>query len=221
YIERLMKDWNSPVYAFFSRPAIEYVDSRRSHVFKCLARGCNKTIRRYLDKGDAKSTSNMWKHARTCYGEDVVNEITNAKDMKTARKAVKNYVANGTITAAFERKGKGKVTYSHRQHTKSETNLRPFEIVADRGFQCLMKTGRPHYYLPHPTTVSWDVKLVFARTRERIAKMLQEYDGELSFSTDAWTSESSHRAFVAVTVHLVHQGAPLSMVLDMVEVAEA
>ncbi|KAM6502846.1 hypothetical protein JOM56_002823, partial [Amanita muscaria] len=209
YIERLMKDWNSPVYAFFSRPAIEYVDSRRSHVFKCLARGCNKTIRRYLDKGDAKSTSNMWKHARTCYGEDVVNEITNAKDMKTARKAVKNYVANRTITAAFERKGKGKVTYSHRQHTKSETKC------------CLMKTGRPHYYLPHPTTVSRDVKLVFARTRERIAKMLQEYDGELSFSTDAWTSESSHRAFVAVTVHLEHQGAPLSMVLDMVEVAEA
>jgi hypothetical protein len=36
-----------------------------------------------------------------------------------------------------------------------------------------MKTGRPEYYLPSPSTVSRDVKKVFARTRERIAAMLQ------------------------------------------------
>ncbi|KIL65171.1 hypothetical protein M378DRAFT_77253 [Amanita muscaria Koide BX008] len=120
-VERLIKEWVSPIYAFFSpTPAIEYTDGRRSHVFKCLARSCSKTIRRYLDKGDAKSTSNMWRHARSCYGEDVVNEISEAKDIKTARKGVKSYLANGTITAAFERKGKGKITYSHRPHTKSE-----------------------------------------------------------------------------------------------------
>ncbi|KIL55689.1 hypothetical protein M378DRAFT_50957, partial [Amanita muscaria Koide BX008] len=99
----LQKDWSSPVYAFFGLvPDIEYVDGRRSHVFKCLARSCSKTIRRYLDKGDAKSTSNMWKHTRSCYGEDVVAQIAEAKDIKTARKAVKGYIANGTITAAFE-----------------------------------------------------------------------------------------------------------------------
>ena len=120
--ERLKKDWNSSVYAFFSPiPDIQYVDSRRSHVFKCLAHGCSKTIRRFLDKGDAKSTSNMWKHARSCYGEDVVNEIAQAKEIKTARKAVKSYIANGTITTAFERKGKGHVGFSLQQHTKSET----------------------------------------------------------------------------------------------------
>ena len=52
-------------------------------------------------------------------------------------------------------------------------NLRPFEVVNDRGFQSLMKTGRPAYYLPHAKTVARDVKLVFARTKERIADMLQ------------------------------------------------
>ena len=52
-------------------------------------------------------------------------------------------------------------------------SMRPFSIVEDRGFQCLMKTGRPDYYLPSASTVSRDVKLVFARTRERIAKLLQ------------------------------------------------
>jgi hypothetical protein len=52
-------------------------------------------------------------------------------------------------------------------------SLRPFKIVEDRGFQSLMKTGRPEYYIPSASTVSRDVKLVFAKTRERIAKMLQ------------------------------------------------
>jgi hypothetical protein len=36
-----------------------------------------------------------------------------------------------------------------------------------------MKTGRPEYYLPSPSTVSRDVRLVFARTRKHVAKMLQ------------------------------------------------
>jgi hypothetical protein len=52
-------------------------------------------------------------------------------------------------------------------------NLRPFKIVSDRGFQSLMKTGRPDYHILSPSTVSRDVKTVFAHTRQRIAKMLQ------------------------------------------------
>jgi hypothetical protein len=50
---------------------------------------------------------------------------------------------------------------------------RPFSIVNDCGFHCLMKTGRPGYYLPSPSTVSRDVRQVFVRTRARVAKMLQ------------------------------------------------
>jgi hypothetical protein len=98
-------------------------------------------------------------------------------------------------------------------------SLRPFDVVKDRGFLSLMKTGRPEYYLPSPSTVSQDVKLVFARTHQRIAKMLQEYDGRLNFATDAWTSPN-HKAFVAISVHLEHDGVPISMILDIIEVAE-
>lgn len=36
-----------------------------------------------------------------------------------------------------------------------------------------MKTGRPEYYLPSPSTVSRDVRVVFARSRQRIAAMLR------------------------------------------------
>ena len=49
---------------------------------------------------------------------------------------------------------------------------------------------------------------------------LQEYDGTLSFGTDAWTSPN-HRAFIAIMVHLEIDGVPLCMVLDMLEVAKS
>ena len=50
---------------------------------------------------------------------------------------------------------------------------RPFQIVNDRAFKSLMKTGRPGYRIPSAETVSKDVKQVFVRVRHRIAKMLQ------------------------------------------------
>ena len=52
-------------------------------------------------------------------------------------------------------------------------NMRPFEIVGDRGYLDLMKTGRPEQYVPSPSTVSRDTKRVFARCRQRVATMLQ------------------------------------------------
>lgn len=114
--------------------------------------------------------------------------------------------------------------------------MRPFSIVAGRGFQSLMKTGRPGYYIPSLETVSRDVKQVFVKARQRIATMLQvryrftylgvfDHDtsfqmhkGALHFGTDAWTSPN-HKAYVAVTVHYELEGVPVSMLLDLVEVA--
>jgi hypothetical protein len=49
--------------------------------------------------------------------------------------------------------------------------------------------------------------------------MLQEYDSALNFATDAWTSPN-HWAYIAVTMHLEQDGKPLSLLLDVVEVAE-
>ena len=116
--------------------------------------------------------------------------------------------------------------------------MRPFSVVEDRGFHALMKTGRPEYYLPSRSTVSRDVKEVFEKVRERIAKMLQvcenlaiyynviltvfeqDHDSMLSFRTDAWTSPNS-KAYIAVTVHLEQNGVPLCMLLDLVEVAKS
>lgn len=49
---------------------------------------------------------------------------------------------------------------------------------------------------------------------------MKEYDGALNFATDAWTSPN-HKAFVAFTVHMEHEGVPISMLLDLVEVAKS
>jgi hypothetical protein len=49
---------------------------------------------------------------------------------------------------------------------------------------------------------------------------LKEYDGRLSFATDAWTSPNQ-RAYVAITVHFEHKGDPVAMLLDIVEVARS
>jgi len=51
-----------------------------------------------------------------------VKEAAAAKDIASARDALKGAVQrDGSITAIFERTGKGKVTYSHCQHTNAET----------------------------------------------------------------------------------------------------
>jgi hypothetical protein len=92
------------------------------HEFKCLARGCKQTVRRFLDKKDARSTGNMRKHVRSCWGAAVLEAAGQAKDAREVReKIVKSVLRDGSITAAFERKGKGNITYSNRQHTKAET----------------------------------------------------------------------------------------------------
>ncbi|KAF9440775.1 hypothetical protein P691DRAFT_612960, partial [Macrolepiota fuliginosa MF-IS2] len=49
---------------------------------------------------------------------------------------------------------------------------------------------------------------------------LKEYDGQLNFATDAWTSPN-HKPFIALTVHLEHNGAPLCLILDIMEVVES
>jgi hypothetical protein len=62
------------------------------------------------------------KHAKKCWGDDVVasaDKAANANDVR--RTTIKGFLDPQSITAAFERKGKGKVTYSHRQHTKTES----------------------------------------------------------------------------------------------------
>ena len=143
----------------------------RCHVFMCAAKPCMhklRGVRQFLDKGDTKSTSNMRKHTKRCWGPDIIALADKADNTNEVRRTtIKGALNPQLIMAAFERKGKGKVTYSHCQHTKTEARAeivrwvseskRPFKIVEDRGFQSIMKTRQPEYYIPCATTVSQDV----------------------------------------------------------------
>ena len=175
--------WTSVVYAFYEEAEIRYKDDRRQHSFKCSNRGCKVRVNRFLDTKDAASTSNLRRHVLDCWGPELLKTAQEMSDRAEVReKIVKSVLTTGTITAHFERK-QGAVTYRNRPFTRAETRTeivkwvcecaRPFNIVKDPGFLVLMKTGRPNYYIPSPSTVARDVKAIFARTRNRVAKMLQ------------------------------------------------
>ena len=116
-----MEEWNSPIYVFFSPvPEIVYVDNHQAHKFKCLERGCKQKIHRFLDTGDAKSTSNLHWHVRSCWGEDVFNTINKLKSITAACEGVEKYTANGSI-AVFTQKDGDRKTFSSHPHTKTET----------------------------------------------------------------------------------------------------
>jgi hypothetical protein len=98
------------------------------HDFTCNAKVCKgkgknpRLVRRYLDTGDRKSTGSLRRHAKICWGEENVARADEAKNIEEARQGLKDAkLINGTITAVFQRTGKGKITYSARQHTRSET----------------------------------------------------------------------------------------------------
>ena len=123
--EQLTGDWTSPIYAFFSPiPDITYdAMGCHAHEFHCTAAYCKgkQIICQFLDTMDHKSTSNLKRHATVCWGSDVVGDALEARDdLKSTRKMLSE-MRDGSITASFQWKGKGKVSYSHRQHTKAET----------------------------------------------------------------------------------------------------
>ncbi|KAG1740591.1 hypothetical protein EDB19DRAFT_1908355 [Suillus lakei] len=132
-IELAEKEWSSPVYAFFEPvPSIEYTGGCRSHVFKCMAKGCKQCVHCYLNKGDAKSMSNMAKHAKNCWGEAAYQAAQGSGTAESAHEmVVQSILQTGLITSAFKRKGKGKITYSHRQHSKTEAHVEIIRWVAE------------------------------------------------------------------------------------------
>ncbi|PBK85213.1 hypothetical protein ARMGADRAFT_1036506 [Armillaria gallica] len=109
---------------------------------------------------------------------------------------------NRSIVSMLKRFGSKIISYSIWPHTKMEVRSHPFNLFANHGFKCLMKMGHPEHYIPHPMTVSHDMKTIFAKTCNQISKYLRMLDGLLSFATDAWMSPN-HCAYVALIAHFV------------------
>ena len=105
-------------------PKVERIGDHKAHVFECTVSSChcrNRFICWFLDTGDAKSTGNLRQHAKVCWGEEVMLAADDTQDIKTAWEVLQCAKGiDGSITAMFQCAAKGRVTYSHRQHTKLE-----------------------------------------------------------------------------------------------------
>jgi hypothetical protein len=106
---------------------VQVVNDRRCHEFICGAPHCKgkgvkgRNVRRFLDTSDARSTSNLRKHAKMCWGAELVEQADGTKDITGIRAGLANAkVIDGSIIASFQRQGKGKITYRIRQHTYKE-----------------------------------------------------------------------------------------------------
>jgi hypothetical protein len=100
-----------------------------------------------------------------------------------------------------------------------------------------MKAGRPTTYIPSPSTVARDIKTLFEKSRQRIDKILKvplvfpltHYEVtylwhrniQAIFTLLRTLTSPNHRAFVAWTVHLHHEGHILTFLLDVIEVPES
>lgn len=133
-LEQLSKDWNSPIYVFFKpTPSIKYIKEHCIHVFECNAKHCKgkgngHMVHYYFDTSDCKSTRNLCKHAKVCWGVETMATSDETWNVDAAHEAVKK-VKDGSITEDFERAAKGKVTYSHHQHTTTQSWCICFHIV--------------------------------------------------------------------------------------------
>ena len=103
---------------------IKYINNCKCHIFHCITvQCCTQTwfVHHFLDKANVKSTSNLRSHAKGCWGEEAVAAADGTRNVKLARMALQSCKSvNGSITSAFQRLGRGTVTYSHYQYTRLE-----------------------------------------------------------------------------------------------------
>jgi len=79
-------------------------------VFECTAAVCRgkghkpQIVRCYLDTADHTSTGNLRKHAKICWGEEMIQKGDDSKDLCIAREEVMKACklkSDGSITAIF------------------------------------------------------------------------------------------------------------------------
>jgi hypothetical protein len=200
FLERLAKKWDAVAYAFFelypeivTRLSKDKTTQKRYLQFKCRALSClnkgpnGRYVYRELEGNNLTSTKGLLDHIKGCWGTEAIAKVGRGETTKDRRKALKGVdnrkLREGSIVLTFDRTGKGPVTYLTRPPTKAEIKAfhvrwvaesqRPFEIVKDPAYLQNMKEGRPEQYVPSPTTVRRDVKVAFARCREKISRLLR------------------------------------------------
>lgn len=143
---------------------------RRYLKFRCVAGHCKGRTRfvyRATFGSDRSSTSNLRVHAETCWGKETIDAASKVEGGITATrdllKGWDNKLRDGTLLSVFKQKSKNKIEYLLHPPTKVEIKAnhvlwivqsnRPPEMVKDPGYLKNMKDGRPHVWIPSPSTV--------------------------------------------------------------------
>jgi len=114
----------APVYGFFDHPKLEMVcckgKLREAFVFVCMVPTCREKLNVYTTTKDVGSTSNLQKHIKKCRGAHHLEEAKQVGKVSLVHAALAANI-DGSITAAFERSGKGKISYSTRPLSETQT----------------------------------------------------------------------------------------------------
>ena len=145
YLPRTTLPYLEFSYLCLLQPNSQHFGHQRSNVPRiylfcaiCKGNGSERrVVRRFLDTGDKNSTSNMRKHAKHCWGDEIIKKADEAvKDELTVENirqtlAEAKKAQDGSIIAFFDRKGKGRVKYMMRQHTYEEARSVLDKIQSD------------------------------------------------------------------------------------------
>jgi len=173
-------------------------------MFTCGAKGYNKKIRCYLDKKDFNSTGNLRRHAKQCWGAEIVAAADEAKDASEACNSVTSLAGrNRSITATLKRREGSKVTYLHQQHTKTDVTIHPNFHSSSQSLHLY-----PHHLVPHQLLLSLNHPHQYHLCLESLCR---PYLGASTFaSTPPWSyttsyHQSQHRNYRTATCPvLVH-----------------
>ncbi len=92
---------------------------------------------------------------------------------------------------------------------------RPFAIIEDEPLQDMFKMLYAKVEVPSASTVSRDVKEVWAISKKEVASFLQQLKCAIHIAFDGWTAPNV-LSFLGVVVSFEHQGALISLLLDFV-----
>jgi len=116
------------IYVFFEPvPWNIKVEGHPTHKFKCSACGCKATVCHYLDTKDAASTGNLCRHAKSCWGANVVSGVDDAKNADEVHTSIRpGLLRDGSITSVQKkRSGKDNIlsppAYSSGDQVSSES----------------------------------------------------------------------------------------------------
>lgn len=150
-------------------------------------KGRTRFVYRATFGSDRSSTSNLRVHAENCWGKETLEAASRVEGGVSATrdllKGKDNNLRDGTLLSAFKRKTKTKIEYLLRPPVKSEIKAnhvlwivqsnRPPEIVKDPGYLKNMKDGRPHIWVPSPSTIRRDIKVAFVGCHQKLYERLK------------------------------------------------